>query len=454
VASAAGVFQTVDRVHGALTPAAQTVFGRLPDGFSQYSPEVLTARSSVYWPGAGIAGLGTLLCTAGAVIPPPFDTPFNLVACHFPKYPLSVQADGQTPDATEASPAPEGGAGSPVGIGAANADAHADQIKGVSTNSSIAGFDTPQGTGAVMHIGSIDTHTTQNFDPLHPSILIVHAEARLAGINILGGLVRIDSIFATSTVTTDGDKINTRQDELQIGGVTAGGVAATIGSNGISLNGSGKGNPVIDTLNSTIHSALSAAGVSIRLIGVMKPPSLLENPRLCTAGEVDGLQVQAHLNVNIPPNLPPQIEQLIGGYSDTYFANIVLAGACTDATSSGVTNAVVAPPVSGTGTSTGAGTSTVGSNTSFGSSAPSSTGNAGTVGNAAPSFSASPALPSTNRTGLGSGARSVSRFLEAELSSHLVTHGLTLLYLIFSLVFLALCLVLRPLVPARLPSGR
>ena len=85
VASAAGVFQTVDRVHGALTPAAQTVFGRLPDGFSQYSPEVLTARSSVYWPGAGIAGLGTLLCTAGAVIPPPFDVPFNLVACHFPK---------------------------------------------------------------------------------------------------------------------------------------------------------------------------------------------------------------------------------------------------------------------------------------------------------------------------------------------------------------------------------
>src|SRR5258708_32793049 len=103
----------------------------------------MTARASVYYPGAAIVGLGSLLCLVSGIPPEPFASALALGFCHLPKYPLYVQADGGTPDAAVVSPAPAGGSGSPAWIGAGNADPHADLVKGASTNAAIGSYDTP-----------------------------------------------------------------------------------------------------------------------------------------------------------------------------------------------------------------------------------------------------------------------------------------------------------------------
>ena len=441
-ADAAGIMQTSDGQRP-IEPTYQTFYGRAADGLSQYSAETFNARASIYYPGAAVIGLCTLALEAGAPV------------CPLPKYPLVATADGNTPDASVNSPAPSGGAGLPLGFGAGNADAHADQIKGVSTNAVTTNYDTPQGSGSVVHVGSVQSHTKQDVevDPkTQASVLVDHAEASVSGIDILAGLIHIDSVFATSTTSDTGVAGGHKKvEDFQIHGVTAGGMPATIGANGVSVNGSGQGKPLIDTANQTVKGALGSSGITVRTIGVTKNSIL--DPRFCQGGEVDGLEITGNVPVSVPSNLPPSIEPTVGQLANTYYVDIVLGAVCTDGFAAAATAAPpaptvtppsVTPPVSGSTNTAAPSVSSTGP--AFTSSAPIVPGTSGGLG-----------LPITStRAPLREAAppRRISQTgLEASFGKG-VAHGMDLLYLAFTLLFIGLLLGLRPLTPARLPSGR
>lgn len=438
IADAAGVFATADGQKGSIEPTYQTFYGRLADGLSEYSTNTLYARASLYYPGAAVVGLGTLLCTLGP------NSPF----CSLPPYPLYTQADSNTPDGSVNTPAPSGGAGAPVGIGAGNADAHVDAVKGVSTNSVLSNYDTPQGSGSVVHVGSIEAHTKQFVDK--KGHLVVQALARVSGIDILQGLIHINGVYAASTSTTNGIDKPTKVQDFQVQGVTVNGIPATIGSSGITIAGATSGHPALVALNNDLQAALAKSGFTVRTIGPTKN-SLLD-PKLCSGGEVDGLQVAGYVPVNVPPNLPTAVEQQLGQLSNVYYMNMVFGGACSDA------YAVVAPPTSDNGIILGPPPTVVGGSSSAAASSADTSPTSGAV--VSPSDgsagSSSPALVSgtTAAPGRQQVALPARRTgLRAELLGRDVSHGLKLLYLALTLLFLGLVLGLRPFLPARLPRG-
>jgi hypothetical protein len=446
VADAAGVFQEADKTVGFL-PTFHTIYGRLPDGQSRYASQLASARASVYFPGEAVIGLSPLLCTAdlGSIfgLPPSNDKQVQAVICHLPPYPLFAQADLSHPDAAVNSPAPSGGAGSPVGIGAANAVAHAG-LDGTRTDAVIANYDTPQGTGAVVHVGSLEAKTGQFIDA--KGLLHDEASATLSGIDILGGLIHIDGISALSSSVADGSKPTVKAQNFHVNGVTVNGIPATIGSDGISVNGSGSGKPLIDTANSLLQSALKSAGLTVRVLGPTKT-SLLD--RACTGGDIDGVEILGNVTVTVPPNLGATIENLAGQVDGTYFMHVVLGAACTDASAfllppgslstpadTGGTGGVSAPPLS---SASGSG-SALGSTGTFAPSQSPASGGLGLPRQVA-SGPASVAARPARRSTLGG--------LESELASHRVTRGVTALYLAFTLLAAGLCLGLLRRVPDR-----
>jgi hypothetical protein len=439
IAYAAGIFQTADRRTG-VSATYQTIYGRLPDGFSEYGSEVLQARASVYFPGDAVVGLGTLLCVAAGPGTPGF--------CNVPKYPLYAQASGSTPDASVASPAPSSGVG-PIGVGAATADAHADALKGVLTNGVMSNYDTPAGSGSLVHVGSIEAHTVQSFDS--KAVLTDHAYAKLSGIDIAGGLVHIDSIFVESTRQVDGRLLHSVAEDFQVNGVTAAGFPATIGPNGISIPGSGPANTALQT-------ALAGSGVTIRTLGHTSNSYL--DDRGCGLGEEDGVQVSGQEAVNIPSNTPPVLLQPVapavpvpglgpvapsaGQVADTYFVKMVLGGACTDA------SAAVAPastdqsgPVVTTPTVAPVGTTP--SSTGSVSSPPftGQTTSPGAIGNS-PTPTQIASSPSR-----GNGETTVG-FFQPILRGQMLRS----FYLALALLLALFAIGARSFLPARLPSGR
>ena len=447
VADAAGVFQEADKTVGFL-PTFHTLYGRLPDGESRYGSQLANARASVYFPGEAVIGYSSLLCVADLgsnfKVPPSVDSQIQDIFCHhLPAYPLVASADLSHPDASVNTPAPSGGAGAPVGIGAANAVAHAG-LDGTHTDAVIANYDTPQGTGSVVHVGSLEAKTAQVIDA--KGLLHDDASATLAGIDILGGLIHIDGISALSSSVADGSKPSVKAQNFHINGVTVNGIPATIGSDGISVNGSGTGKALIDTANSALQSALKAANITVRLLGPTKA-SLLD--RACTGGDVDGVEILGNVNVTVPPNLGATIENLAGQLDGTYFVHVVLGAACTDASAfllppgslstpgdTGGNGGVSTPPPS---TDSGSGTALA----SSGTFAPSQSPASGGLG-LSRQLASGPSIVRRRPV-----RRSTVGGLESELASHRVTRGVTALYLAFTLLAAGLCLGLLRRVPDR-----
>jgi hypothetical protein len=447
LAAASGVFQNTDRNNG-LSAVVEPVHSSFPDAMSVFGSDTFTARGSVYYPGATVAGLGSLICVAGG-------------PCNLPPYPLDAIADATHPTVSVQLPGPLGGAAAPIGLQSGKADARVG-ITGVASNALVAGYgatgaaaagagplaafarqaasllhtpgQTALATNPVVQVGSLEAHTSQSFQ--HTSTLVTHAESRVSGIDILGGMIHIDGIFATSTFENDGQGVHRHQDDVTVSGVSVAGQPARIDANGITITGAAVGKPVLDALNASLASALAAAGIQLHVLGRTTGRSSLF-PRRCSAGEVDGLQIYLPVNLNSVP--------LEG---DVYHTEIVLGGACTDATASadrvgaaaadsGAGASASTPAVSGSGESGPAGLAA--------GSVPSNSGDltTGSGPAAVPAAAASRNRSTARRAGL----------LEGDLRGSLVGHRIELLYLSFTLAFLAICLGVRPFLPARLPGG-
>jgi hypothetical protein len=442
IAAASAIFQTTNRNNG-LAQTSEPLYGSLPDAVSVFGSDTYSARGSIYYPGATFANLGTLICVAGG-------------PCNLPSYPLDAYADGSHPSTSVKLSGPLGGAGAVVTLlgGGANAAA---AITGTASNSDVSGFTAGPAmtasqsaavtsflhqvsslsggkgaaalaSGAVVRVQSMEAHTQQAFQ--HTATLVTHAESRASGIDVLGGMIHIDSVFATSTFENDGQSMHRHDDNVTVSGVSVAGQPAAIDANGITILGSGQGKVVLDTLNGALKQALTATGVQLHALGHTDGRSSLQ-PQRCSAGEVDGLEVFAPANVNSVP---------IAG--DVYHTEVVLGGACTDAAASadrvGADNGAnqpvppatdAAPPTPLTGTAL-----VLPSELATTSGAPT----AGAVRRA------------PQRRTRHANRRS---FLESDLRGSLVTHRVELLYLAFTLAFFAICLGVRPFLPSRLPAG-
>jgi hypothetical protein len=442
IAAASGLFQNTDRNNG-ISATIEPFYASIPDGLSVFSSDTDTARASAYYPGATVAGLGALLCTAGA-------------PCGLPSYPLIATADQSHPDAAVD---PLGGLQAPgaFSTGVVQAVVHAG-VDYVSTKATISDLQLGQMTGsavaatrafrastgaspsstsgtALLHIGSLESTTRQDFT--HTATLVVHAESQLRGVDI-AGLIHIDSIDASSMYTTDGKSVHSHVDHLSVLGASAAGVPVEIGSDGVTVAGSGSGGSALDALNSALQSALSSSGLGLHVIGVTHEPGALQ-PSRCSAGEADGVALHAQADLNSVP-----VE------GDVYHTDILLGGACTDATAS-------ANRVAGSEENnllSGGLSAENGLPAAAGPAAPASASSSLSSPSATPAPSAtapgfalgsSPnAIPSAGLASPGSRSAGLAGF-EGDLRSHFVTHRVSLLYLAFTLAFLGVVLGSRPL---------
>ncbi|MEY2404991.1 MAG: hypothetical protein QOD38_2542, partial [Acidimicrobiaceae bacterium] len=230
--------------------------------------------------GAGFIGNPLLdaIRTSNSELKPLYD------ACATAKWPFIAQADGFAPDkSTEGSL----GFGSPAGQlngEGGSAHAHIGDDGTSSTDStmsglkiaplpggSVGGLPVPAEVAAAIvsanggqpldtslfTVGSIQSTTANLFDG---GATVSHAESRLNGVRLIGGLVTIDSITSIADVhfTPEGDAIGASSTTVQ--GAKFLGQAATIDDKGIHPDG----NPNVDLLE--------GSGLSVRLVGATNGP--------------------------------------------------------------------------------------------------------------------------------------------------------------------------------------
>ena len=452
VASATGMLEHLDSTPG-VAPTSQPFFAAFADGDSTYAAQTIYARADPYNPGDTVTGLGPLLCTAG--LPP---------ACGFPPYALSATANQQHPNASVGF-SPEAGptAGAPVAVTGMSGVAHAD-LTGVSTLSEIGGFDESQGAGSgsqvvgfrrameaivghsinapsstLVHVGSMRSTTTQHFDH---GTLVVTADDLDSDVTLLGGLIHVGSITATSKSTSNGEVIHTHTDNAAINNVTVAGMPATIDEKGVTVTGATlvPGSQVT-AANALLHQTLAALGIEVHFVGHSEGLSVLQ-PRTCTHGEADGLVMHASAPLTSLPTI-----------GAVYFNDLAIGSACTSVSvgAAAVSEAgpQASPPLGGgaiTQSQTGGPPTAP---------APGGSGASGVTlapGSIPTPVAAPPSAPATQLTAPATAA-GPSRSLESELATGVVAHRLTLLYLIFGLVSLAVLLGAKPLTRPRLPRG-
>ena len=425
VASASGVLQHTDARMG-LSATSEPVYGSVPDVSATFASGAGHARASTYYPGATVLGLGGLISTAGG--------PGGL-----PGYPFTAIADDQHPDSSIPAPAPLGGAGQPASAESGTAVAHvdatgttADAVASAFTAPGTAGTGGHAATDSVVHVGSVQAHSRQRFDAAGK--LVSHADALVSDITIAGG-VHIGSVATTSTTTVGAGGTPVPSDMVTVTGATFMGNPVSIGANGVSVVGPGQGKAALDLANATLEQALSAAGVRIHVVGVSHPPAAL-NPRGCSKGEADGLEISAQVDASGVP-----------AAGNVYYTDILLGAACTTAAYMGQAEDASAPPVAtgDGGTSAPGGAQTV---------APVAAPDApiAVVPPSAPVPAAAAGTPA--RTTAPKARRAAGRAVPVDLTSATVARRLRALYLAIGLIALGLVLGTKSLVPSRLPGIR
>lgn len=431
VASASGILQHTDARMG-LSATSEPVYGSVPDVSATYASGAGRARASTYYPGATVLGLGGLISTAGG--------PGGL-----PGYPFTAVAEDQHPDSAIPAPAPIGGAGQPAsaesGTAVAHVDASGTRADAVASSFNAPGTATTGGHAApvsVVHVGSVQAHSRQNFDAAGK--LVSHADALVSDINIAGGL-HIGSVVTSSTTTVGAGGTPTRNDQVTVTGAAFMGTPVSIGANGVSVVGSGQGKAALDLANATLGQSLSAAGVRVHVVGVSQPPAAL-NPRGCSKGEADGLQISAQVDAAGVP-----------AAGNVYYTDILLGAACTTATFMAPADVASAAPVAaGDGGTAAPGASPPASPASP-VAVPDTPGAA-----AAPAVSPTPGSATPGAAPLRGSApaprSSARRVLPGDLAAATLANRLRALYLAIGLIAVGLVLGAKGLVPSRLPGAR
>jgi hypothetical protein len=260
--------------------------------------------------------------------------------------------------------------------------------------------------------------TTRNF--FEGSTAVSHAESRVNGVSIFGGLVTIDSVTSISEVrfAVGADPVGASSTTVQ--GVKFLGQDATVDDQGL--------HPVDSSLVDPMNQVLAGLGLSMKLVGATQG---FDEKGFMTA-QTGGVAVDfihpVQTGVNLPPP-PPPFNQIIATsptINGDYFVRYNLAAVSSralarDLTIGGSTGGIIKP--------------------SFSASAPSSGGTpSGFTGGTVSAPAPTPTLPSE------SAPLATTGFLGLEGGK------IKFLYLAFTLATLGVCLVPRLALPARLPG--
>ena len=201
------------------------------------------ALAAITWPGDLAANLGSLLITAsGGQIPSSasaLDDPVR----------AEVQT-GQSPDTVSFDQVP----GSTMKASAKDTITTADaRVQSQST--------------PVASVGPATTSATSSL--VGASSALAKAASSVSDIDLAAGVVHIGSVTSNATATTDGTTAKVTGGTTVVGATVAG-VPVTIDEKGVTVDGNGA---ALTTLTSTVNSALSQAGLTLRVSEPQGKPS-------------------------------------------------------------------------------------------------------------------------------------------------------------------------------------
>lgn len=237
-----------------------------------------TAVASPAYPGDTAAGAGNAIATFAPQFPPQMVSLLN--------YPVVARADYPAQVSTGSSSTYSPPSGSGAGVGTASADA-TDSGSTASSSTSKNAFGA---SGVTVASSTADSKTV-----VGASVVSATSRSHVGTIEILGGLVKIAGISSDATASSDG---NTGQptSHFKLGAVTVAGLPASIGPDGITINGSGPAPFLVPDANQALV-ALKQAGVSIHTIA---PTTTFDG---ASATVTSGALVVQFQDANIPnPN--------------------------------------------------------------------------------------------------------------------------------------------------------
>ncbi|HEX3707884.1 MAG TPA: hypothetical protein VHV76_14755 [Mycobacteriales bacterium] len=220
------------------------------DSTSSTGPSNGSVASPV-WPGDAIATAGNALQTFSASIPQALVNLLNDPVVARSDYPAQVKV-GETGSFTPTGPA---------GIGSATTKSTAAGSIAMAASSDLS----PLGSSAKSGVPLIDiaSATSSTSTNVQAASVADQAETHIGHITI-AGLITIDGINTTASASSDG-KDGTSSATTDIGAVKIAGLAASIGPDGITLNGKGSqgGTGVLVKTANKLLTSLQKAGVSI-----------------------------------------------------------------------------------------------------------------------------------------------------------------------------------------------
>ena len=417
------------------------------DGHGTYESSNQTARASIFYPGNGVISGPNLACgTFGAQAPEEFAPVID--ACLQYKYPLTVFADSLNPDGSSSGSTELGAPSDPVSARAVRAVAHAgldsSTTDAAMSNLRVLGLPAfgaldlplpipgaPELEPSLIVVDSASSTTDQRID--EAGRLVVESVAVLDGVRLIGGLVQIGSIRSTSTVIDDGKGENTQDANLELSGVTVGGVPAQITDDGLVIGSpTGADGPLRQQLATLVNDLVRGMGIQVTTLGIEEG----EEESGVAFARAGGVLVQFDIDARGLPILPgPQGDIDPNGV----YTGVILLGQ-TGAT--GLSAIIEEPPFTpggDTGPDLSGGVVPGGSDFGLDETPPP----AGDFGfddvPAEEGETAAPGAPATRRV--------------ASLSEALAAGRIALAYLAFTLTAFAVCIGPRFILPARLPGS-
>ena len=439
--NAVGVDYVPDE-QGGLTPIKDTFHMQFVTGVSSMSSSNgPAAKATVVDPGNGVTQGPANGCPVvsgffpSAALQPIFD------ACVNAKWPFIAQADGFSPDKSTDGSLGFGSPSTQVNGEGGAAHAHLGEDGTSSTDStmgamkiaplpgaSTGGLPLPANVSkaildanggqpidtALFTVGSVQSTTKNLFEG---AAEVSHAESRLNGVRMIGGLMTIDSITSIADVhfTVDGDAVGTSSTTVQ--GAKLLGKPVTIDDKGVHPNGG----------DDSTTQVLKDAGLSVHLVGATNGPDSRGFMTAESQGVVIDYSHDVETGVNLPPPPPNPITQTPPALNGTYFVHYNLATVSSRAIARNLNLG---------------GGSSIGSVSGLQTSPLSPTGGAGAPSGFTGGTSSAPAQSLTPDDGSGA---SNTAFIN-------LNFDLRWLYLAFTLAGLGMCLAPRLVLPARLPG--
>jgi hypothetical protein len=210
--------------------------------------------TSPAWPGDALATAGSAVGTFAPTAP--------VALIKLLQYPAVARS--AFPDQVGIKTSGSFGIGSPAAIGSATTKSYEGGTTGTAHITDLTPLGASKAGVPLIEIASATSTTTSTVKAASVSN---RAETRIGRISI-AGVITIDGINTSATASSDG-KSGTSDATTDIGAVKVAGLAASIGPDGVTINGKGQGDILVKTANKLLGT-LGKLGISITALSPQK----------------------------------------------------------------------------------------------------------------------------------------------------------------------------------------